>query len=675
MFMSFVLITAAAASGSAALTDQPKLEQIIVTGERVKRTLKETPSSVHVVTASELQAMPVDRLEQVLTGIPNVQLTSGSQGPMIRGQDTTGVLNNLAAFLGGTRARATLEVDGRAVGFQEFVFGSSPLWDVHQIEVYRSPLTVTHGRNSIGGGIVVTTNDPTYQWEGAAHLIGGDFSTREASATLSGSILSDQLAFRGSGDIRHSRTTSKLAPLMRGADPNDDNYSLLRFKFLGEPKSLPGLKLLATLTHTYSQAPQAVLVSRPFRRREFPFGLYGIYGVRVTAATLHASQQLAGAKIDAIVSLGDTRTRRFAEPGLGESRAHLSDVSAETFGTWQLADSVTLRGGFYALNSSFRQQIDLSNFIGSIGNFRDRQQSFGAFGEAEFALTPRLTISGGGRYQEDSQLRKGALVGRVSAPIDFDVRFSAWLPKLTASYALTSGLKAGLMVQRAYNPGGATLDMDSGGLDSFKAEYLWDYEGFVKGDFPCGRLSVEANAFHYEIRDEQRTVLIPVIAPNGQKYFAQRFNNVPKASTGGAEIELNWHPSKTLKLSGGVGLLRTQILRTDSTDGHLIGRKFQGAPHVTGSAAIDWMATRSLRLSAQLRYHSRYFSDDFDTPELRINRAAIASARAAYSFGKFTAFAYVRNLFDSFHLTVLQDINEGEADDPRVAGMGIEARF
>jgi hypothetical protein len=83
---------------------------------------------VEVFTADGIEGLPKgDRLEQLLELTPNLQLGTGSEGPAIRGQDSTGALQNLFAFLGGTRPRATLQVDGRPLGFNEFVFGSSPL--------------------------------------------------------------------------------------------------------------------------------------------------------------------------------------------------------------------------------------------------------------------------------------------------------------------------------------------------------------------------------------------------------------------------------------------------------------------------------------------------------------------------------------------------------------------
>ena len=136
------LLSIAAASQdppSSELDPEPDGQAIIVTGERVQRSLKETASSVAVVDEAAIEASGADRVEDVLAAIPNVQLGSGSEGPAIRGLDTTGPLAALPAFLGGNRPRTTFIVDGRPVTYSEFVFGAFPVWDVKRIEVFRSP--------------------------------------------------------------------------------------------------------------------------------------------------------------------------------------------------------------------------------------------------------------------------------------------------------------------------------------------------------------------------------------------------------------------------------------------------------------------------------------------------------------------------------------------------------
>jgi outer membrane receptor protein involved in Fe transport len=83
-------------AGAALIAGQPSTpaagspDTIIVTGERTKRNLRETASSVEVLTGRDVEASPADRVEQILKLIPNIQLGNGSEGPAIRSQDTTG---------------------------------------------------------------------------------------------------------------------------------------------------------------------------------------------------------------------------------------------------------------------------------------------------------------------------------------------------------------------------------------------------------------------------------------------------------------------------------------------------------------------------------------------------------------------------------------------------------
>ena len=169
------------------------------------------------LSAEQIEARAAsDRIEELLAFIPNVQLGSGGEGPTIRGQDTTGALRDLPAFLGGTRPRTTLVVDGRAVSFHEFVFGIAPLWDIERVEVFRTPQTTTQGRNSIAGAIFVHSKDPTATWEGRVRGIVGQSRTRQLSASLSGPLLDDDLAFRLSGDWRRNRPASDIADTIRG---------------------------------------------------------------------------------------------------------------------------------------------------------------------------------------------------------------------------------------------------------------------------------------------------------------------------------------------------------------------------------------------------------------------------------------------------------------------------
>ena len=45
-----------------------------------------------------------------------------------------------------------------------------------QVEIYRGAQSYAQGRNAIAGAVVMTSNDPTQEWEGAAKLKYGESS-------------------------------------------------------------------------------------------------------------------------------------------------------------------------------------------------------------------------------------------------------------------------------------------------------------------------------------------------------------------------------------------------------------------------------------------------------------------------------------------------------------------
>ncbi|MFL6726599.1 MAG: TonB-dependent receptor plug domain-containing protein, partial [Sphingomicrobium sp.] len=247
MVIVLLAAVAVAQSGAASAQDAPaRADQIVVTGERVKRSLKDTPSSVAVFDPGVLRQLAApDRIQQLLELVPNVLTVTSRDAPFIRGQTSPGVLQGLPGFLGGARPRTVMQIDGRTVTFNEFVNSSEGLWDVDHVEVFRSPQTTTQGVNSIAGAIFIHTADPTYRFEGRARAIVGQYRRRQASALISGPLVDDQLALRISGDLYRSiASTKQSGPVVGIADLNPDRHWTVRAKLLAEPHALSGLKLL-----------------------------------------------------------------------------------------------------------------------------------------------------------------------------------------------------------------------------------------------------------------------------------------------------------------------------------------------------------------------------------------------------------------------------------------------
>lgn len=672
------LIQDASAPVVTAQTENNGRQEIIVTGERISRSQHETASSVAVIDASSIDAQSgSDRIEQVLQMVPNVQLGSGGEGPVIRGQDSTGVVRDLPAFLSGTRPRTTIRIDGRSATYYELAFGLTSVWDIGRIEVFRSPQTTTQGRNSIGGAIFVETEEPSFDWQARARLVAGERDTWQTAGVVSGPLIDGQLAFRVSGDLRRSRTSSQIVNGAVGIDPNRDDSELIRVKLLAEPKGLPDTRLSLTYSHGRSQMPQFEGIEAPYKERRNPNATYGIFAIKVDSLTGRFAYQPAGGfEARATLSYGNADVRRYPTPGLGDAVIEAKDFSFEPLIAWRAPSGLSLTGGLHYTRATLDQTIDLTALtsVQGRGNFTDVQNSLGLFGEGTMLMAPGLSLTAGLRYQQDRQERQGGLTGsRLNLQLDYDRTYTAWLPKVSLAWDISPAVRIGALAQRASNPGGINLNTGRARVELFDAEHLWDFELFARARLAGGKLILSGNAFQYEMTDAQRTQTTFIVQPNGPPVPSTQVDNAPRARTSGLEMELDWHPFRHFHLRGAIGLLDTRITR--SPDRNLIGKQFQRSPHFSGSASVIWTPVNPLMLSAQVRHNSSYFSDDLETATRRIESSTTVDARTAWTSHGVKVFGYVRNLFDEFHLTYLFSNGLATAGDPREFGIGIEARF
>ncbi|MEM8595103.1 MAG: TonB-dependent receptor, partial [Pseudomonadota bacterium] len=181
------------------------LDQLLVVGERVERSVFETPSSVVVVTGETIEETPsIANVEDVLRTVPNITLNSGTNnGPSIRGFATQGPTGGAQGALSGLLPRTAVTVDGRALTSNEGLFGSTSVWDLESVEVFRGPQTTSQGVNSIAGAIVLNTRDPSFEFEAAAQGQFAIFNDRQGSGMLNIPLIDDELAVRATLDYRH----------------------------------------------------------------------------------------------------------------------------------------------------------------------------------------------------------------------------------------------------------------------------------------------------------------------------------------------------------------------------------------------------------------------------------------------------------------------------------------
>lgn len=652
---------------------EPKNNSIIVTGERLPRTLKETASSVFVVRGEDVDTRAGgDDVADFLELIPNVQVVGNqNNGPTIRGQNSTGVLSGINAFFGGSRQRSTILVDGRPLSFNEFIFGQTGVWDIERVEVFLGPQTTAQGPDSIAGAIYVETADPTFESEFAVRAQGGNFDTYHLSGMVNVPVVSDELAIRAALDYRaHQSFVDFTFPEEAiGADRSDDDYITGRVKLRWVPEALAGFTAQFTYNYTETNGPQSENVQPLFEDRTRSVPGVSVFDTQTHSVIAELSYEVAqGFTLSNRFTYADAQIERFAPAGTGDSQIERDEITNEFLLTYApTTGHVQGVAGVYVQEFDADEAINLAAFGLGDGAFTDEVSSLGLFGEVTVSPTERLHLTGGLRYQEATQGRDGGFA--VLPPVDFDETFSAWLPKGGIAYDVTDQVRIGFEARRGFNPGGVTLSFFTGQLDTFDQETLWNYEFYARANGIDDRLDLAINVFYTDFDNAQRPV--NVVVPGG---IITEIAQAEDARSYGAEVSAQFEIAPRVRLNAALGLLKTEI-RTVSLEPGIEGNEFERAPGLSASFGIDLEPIDSFTLNLQGRFTDNYFSDDANTQLSAVDGFFIADAQASYTFGGVRLFAFVTNLFDEFN--TLQQFGPGTAvvNDPREWGVGATYRF
>ena len=225
------------------------IETIIVTGQKIDRSLKETPNSVAVLTGNEIEKLNIQNVADIYNVIPNV---SGdfNQGFTIRG------INAFNVSGGGNSFLTSMYLDGAPLPYRVVRSGALSVWDLSQVEVFRGPQSTLQGRNALAGAIMLRTQDPTYEWTGKGKLTIGDQGQQEIAVAGGGTLIDDVLAFRVS--VEDKQVDGDIDNTTRGEEQNDEDNQTIRAKLLFEPSDT--IDALLTVTSTEAEfGPQWVL--------------------------------------------------------------------------------------------------------------------------------------------------------------------------------------------------------------------------------------------------------------------------------------------------------------------------------------------------------------------------------------------------------------------------------
>ncbi|MBB3808552.1 TonB-dependent receptor [Pseudochelatococcus contaminans] len=655
-----------------------ELPEITVTGEKIERSLQRTASSVTVLTAQDIARRPgADSVSEAIRGVPNVVYPDSVSAPVIRGQDTQGPNTGATAFFAGTVPRATINLDGHYLNYNEFYFGSTSVWDVSSIEVFRGPQTTSQGANAIAGAIIVNTKDPTFTPEAAYQAEFGSYSSKRASFMISGPLVKDELAARLAIDYSGRDTfIDYINPSFRLGDTNlDFRAASARFKLLWKPSAIPGLETKFTYSYNSTNRPSQEAATRPFSNLNSNAATMPTWAQDTNTGILDISYDFSnGFKFFNQAQYTDSTVHRTANVrGNGDADIDQWNASNEariTYGSE--GDKLSGFAGFFYAHTSTDEDL----YLNGTSTFDDTKRNLGVFGELSYRLTDKWTFTGGLRYQQDQIERLGTSV-YTRTPVDYDKTFSAFLPKVSLSYDITPDWTVGGLVSRGYNPGGVSLNISSGRWVNFKDETLWNYELFTRTSLLDNKLNLNGNVFYTDFKNAQYNIPV-VISPGVTQSYTI---NAESAYSYGLEVGLDYRLLDSVTVRASAGLLKTKIDEV-SSNSEYNGNKFPKAPGYMFTVGASWDVTDKFNVSGEVRHLDGYYSNVANTPEYKVKGYTIADAKASYTFHEsLQLYGYVRNIFDERTPTYIQQNRsvtggiEASMTMPRTFGVGVKGTF
>lgn len=657
--------------------DELVADEIIVEGELQSRTLQDTQTSVTVITGEELERRSDVSLRSVAERVPGVSTSARGIGFVIRGVDERGVDAN-----GPSSPAVTTSIDGaRITDFGRINTSFLSTWDLEQVEFLRGPQSTQSGRNALAGAVIVRSADPSFDEEFKLRAGLGNFRTFEGAFAANMPLIDDTLAMRLSGDFR---TTDGFIENTTTGEADDGGVESLNVRGSLRFEPTDNFSAVLKLSHIESTDGFASSDRAAFPRREVTTDAPTQDEMDYQSANLRLSYDFTDElSFESESVLTDRRfvfRGDFDGTGLPLATA-VDDAAGQSFSQEikLFYENEWLSG---VLGAFYLQSEETSNTIGTIpsalfappafvpfltpgttisavGVSDVEVQNMAVFGELEAEVSDGVRLIVGGRYDRETQDRSSfgtistnepLLIGALppQTPEKTSTTFQAFLPKAGIVYEFTDDVSLGFTFQQGYRAGGAGTNLARGETFEFDPEFTNNYELSLRSQWLDDRLTVNANAYFVQYRDQQ------VVIELSTSPLDQETQNAGKSRSFGGELEVQATPFAGLDLYASIGYNQTEFLDFVSNGVQLAGNEFRNAPEWTGAVGGTYFFDQGwldgFYVGADASYTSSSFSDAANSGSLRSDQRTILNLRAGYETEHFNVFGYVNNLGDTTYV-------------------------
>ncbi|WP_064663239.1 TonB-dependent receptor [Pseudoalteromonas sp. MQS005] len=635
--------------------DDTDLEKIIVTGDFQKESIQTLSASASLFSEDEVNLRGATYLDEMLASAANVNFASGaSRGRYIQ---IRGV-GLRSQFVDPINPSVGLVIDG--INYSG-LGGSSLLFDIDQVEIYRGPQGTRFGADGMAGMIQMQSANATSDPSLKLHLGAGTYNSHEAGVAASTGLTDDT-----SARVSYFRRKSDgyVNNLYLNDETQNQDEQVARFKLNNQLTAHLNSELnlhYIDINNGYDaftlDNSRNSLADQPGEDNQQSYAV-GLNNTYTGFDAFDVSLNLSAIDTELFYSFdedwvcNDTSKPQLCASGLHPDGYSSTDIYSRDRDDQALDLQFNGKTGNWVAGIYYQNRdVDLERQYTWLANpFASTYETnnMAAYGQLATAIGPKTTLITGLRveqYQGDYTDSNGFIEETDDIMLGGKVALEYQVIDRTMIYtSITRGYKAGGINSEALAKAkdeGLSLDADFFKQHtSFDPEYLWSGEFGVKGSSLDDKFTLRLAAF-YMHRDNIQLKSWQVSDQQFTGYVA----NASSGSNYGLEIEGSYQLTPNLFITGSAGYLDTKINDFVTKSGlNQDGREQAQAPKYQYAFSARYNVTDELY--AMLGVEGKddyYFSDSHNAQAPNTN---LVNVSLGYEADMWAVRAWARNVFD-----------------------------
>ena len=683
--------------------------EVVVTARKRTEALQDVPLSISAVTGAELERRNIQDVNGLYGQVPGLFTAPGSVNNT---NDLAYLTMRGIGFNAGLEPAVGVFIDGM---YQPQIGFDAAFLDLQRIEVLRGPQGTLFGRNTQGGAINMITRKPGEVTHGKLALEAATFGTFRAQGAIDGRIADKVYAGISAGYARSDGYIDNDT-----LDQHQNNYEqqAVRGVLRWVPTEALDLTLIADASRSkYNELVRGVRLAgdhqhslidqdAPDHKTNHGVQLNAVYDL-TDSLTLTSITGYRYSDSDNLTDMDSRPSNQqiavlpaYAPLTTGPVTVQGATLAAQVSQTFQsqefrlegVAEKLNWLVGAYYFSQDQHQTrqrevgpnvaytLPASLYI--YENYRDKRVGYAFFGQTSYRPVEKLELTLGVRSSHEKVDGTGSKVSVFGAPVnriaplprDGHPEFDnvSWMG--SASWKFTPDVLVYATYAQGWKAGGVERYPGRADHLTYKDENSGNFEIGVKSSLLDRRVTLNAAAYHIDIKNQQMNNVIP--DPRGGPVPITVIDTAARSHVDGIEGELSVRPATGLEFSGALsysdGVLDDFVRAFSATDTFdMSGKAFENVPKLTASAAVNYRRPLSggqtLEAFAEYRYIDEItFQDNTRRSTAHDQLTAPAYDRVNLSLSVVSrnglrVTAYVNNAFDSFDYSYV-------SSDPLIGG-------